>query len=346
MTQKINVTVLGGGSFGTAIANVIAGNGFDTFLWMRDPERAEQTQSLRQNMPYLPGYQLAEPLTVTSDLGTAVTGADIIFVAVPSAVFREVVSLARPFMQAGVMVVSTTKGISRDSFTLMSQILSQELVPSIPNIAIGVLSGPNFAREMIQGQITGSVIASVDARLVNRVQDLIGSSKFRIYSSEDCYGVELAGALKNIYAIIVGMTHARQYGSNTTALLMTRALAEMGRFAHALGADPMTFLGLAGVGDLILTCSSTLSRNFRVGYAMGEGKSLTRALKEVRQVVEGVNTLRLVIEKAKALEVSMPLAEALYALLFEGETADSIINQLMLSEHNSDVDFTGAIRDE
>ncbi|MGH1487624.1 MAG: NAD(P)H-dependent glycerol-3-phosphate dehydrogenase [Cellvibrionaceae bacterium] len=346
MTDNIKVAVLGGGSFGTAIANVIASNGFPTSLWMRDSTRAEQAQSLRENQNYLPGYKLADALTVTSELAAVIADADIIFVSVPSAVFRDVVKLAKPHLADNAMVVSTTKGISRDGFTLMSQILAEELTPAIPGVSIGVLSGPNFAKEMIQGQITGSVIASTSNNLVARVQELIGSSQFRIYSSEDCYGVELAGALKNIYAIIAGMTQARQYGSNTMALLMTRALAEMGRFAHALGADPMTFLGLAGVGDLILTCNSTLSRNYRVGYAMGEGKSLTRALKEVRQVVEGVNTLRLVKEKAEELNVHMPLASALYALLFEGETADNIINQLMLSEQNSDVDFTGAIRDE
>ncbi|MEO0444077.1 MAG: NAD(P)H-dependent glycerol-3-phosphate dehydrogenase [Pseudomonadota bacterium] len=346
MTKSIHVTVLGGGSFGTAIANVIASNGFNTHLWMRDAKRAQQVQQSRENAHYLPGFNLADTLVATSDLEKSLSGANVVFVSVPSAVFREVVCAARPFMGPGVMVISTTKGISRDGFILMSQILEQELGRRIDDLAIGVLSGPNFAREMIQGQITGSVVASTNHLLVETVQSLLSSGKFRIYSSKDCYGVELAGALKNIYAIIAGMTQARQYGNNTMALLMTRALAEMGRFAHALGADPMTFLGLAGVGDLILTCNSTLSRNYRVGYAMGEGKSLTRALKEVRQVVEGVNTLRLVKERAEALKVHMPLANALYALLFQGETADNIIKQLMLSEQNSDVDFTGAIRDE
>jgi glycerol-3-phosphate dehydrogenase (NAD(P)+) len=340
------VAVLGGGSFGTAIANVIAGNGFDTHLWMRDPERAKQAQANRENTAYLPGYRLADSLKISSDMAETVSQSDIVFVSVPSAAFREVTQLARPYMKEGHMVVSTTKGISRDGFTLMSEILQEELKGSVPDVSIGVLSGPNFAKEMIQGQITGSVIASENPVLVATVQGLLESSKFRIYSSEDCYGVELAGALKNIYAIIAGMTQARHYGNNTIALLMTRALAEMGRFAHALGADPMTFLGLAGVGDLILTCNSTLSRNYRVGYAMGEGKSLTRALKDVRQVVEGVNTLRLVVQKASELDVQMPLATALYKLLFEGETADNIIDELMLSEQNSDVDFTGAIRDE
>ncbi|MFT6791906.1 MAG: glycerol-3-phosphate dehydrogenase (NAD(P)+), partial [Cellvibrionaceae bacterium] len=199
------------------------------------------------------------------------------------------------------------------------------------------------AKEMIRGEITGSVIASADDDLIKNVQQLLASERFRIYSSKDCYGVELAGALKNIYAIMAGMIEARQYGHNTMALLLTRALSEMGLFAHALGADPMTFLGLAGVGDLILTCNSNLSRNFRVGYAMGAGESLASAIKSVGQVVEGVNTLRLVKEKAESLGVEMPLVLALYALLFEGESPDSIISQLMLGEQNSDVDFTGAM---
>ncbi len=340
MKESFTVAVLGGGSFGTAISNVIAGNGFPTRLWMRDPERASNTQTSRENSAYLPGYPLADLLTITSDLAAAVQDCDLIFLSVPSSSFRDVAKLVKPYLPSGAMVISTTKGIGRDGFVMMSEILSQEL----PDASIGVVSGPNFAKEMIQGQLTGSVIASLDKALIERVQDVLGSGLFRIYSSNDCYGVELAGALKNIYAIIAGMAHARNYGQNTLALLMTRALAEMGRFAHALGADPMTFLGLAGVGDLILTCNSDLSRNYRVGYAMGQGKSLTTAMKSVGQVVEGVNTLRLVKNKAEELNVYMPLVAALHALLFEGASADSIIKQLMMSEQNSDVDFTGAIR--
>ncbi len=334
------IAIIGGGSFGTALAHVVASNHFETRLWMRDSQRALETQSSRENIRYLPGHTLAESLTISCDLKAVIDGCDIIFVSVPSSSFREVVQHIRPFIKDSMGVVSTTKGIGRDGFTVMSEILKQEL----PNNAIGVLSGPNFAKEMVQGQLTGSVIASVDDTLVKVIQDILGSGLFRIYSSNDCYGVELAGALKNIYALMVGMAQARHYGQNTLALLMTRALAEMGRFAHALGADPMTFLGLAGVGDLFLTCNSNLSRNYRVGFAMGEGKSLTSAIKSVGQVVEGVNTLRLVKTKAGELNVDMPLVDALYALLFEGASADSIIDQLMLSEQNSDVDFTGAIR--
>jgi glycerol-3-phosphate dehydrogenase (NAD(P)+) len=334
------VAVIGGGSFGTALAHVVATNHSETRLWMRDELRAVDAQSSRENKRYLPGHSLAQALTISSDLEAVISGCDVVFVSVPSSSFREVIQAIRPFIEDSMGVVSTTKGIGRDGFTVMSEILKQEL----PSNVIGVLSGPNFAKEMIQGQLTGSVIASVDDGLIKKVQDILGSGLFRIYSSHDCYGVELAGALKNIYALIVGMAQARDYGQNTLALLMTRALSEMGRFAHALGADPMTFLGLAGVGDLFLTCNSNLSRNYRVGYAMGKGKSLTAAMKSVGQVVEGVNTLRLVKPKAQELNVEMPLVDALYALLFEGASADSIIDQLMLSEQNSDVDFTGAIR--
>lgn len=340
MTKQLSITVIGGGSFGTAIANVMANNGFSTTLWMRDSLKAKNAQQTRENADYLPGYRLSDNLTISDNLATSVANSQIIFISVPSSSFLDVVRLVRPHLLDEAMLVSTTKGIGRDGFKLMSQILSEEL----PEYPIGVLSGPNFAKEMIQGQLTGSVIASESAALISQIQSLLGSSKFRIYSSQDCYGVELAGALKNIYAIIAGMADASDYGQNTLALLMTRALAEMGRFAHALGADPMTFLGLAGVGDLILTCNSNLSRNYRVGYAMGEGKSLVAAMKGVGQVVEGVNTLRLVKQKAEELKIDMPLVSALHALLFEGASADSIIKQLMLSEQNSDVDFTGAIR--
>ena len=340
MPNSLNAVVLGGGSFGTAIANVIASNGIATVLWMRDTERAVQTEQARENSAYLPGYKLVEALKVTSDIELALAGKDLVFFSVPSSAVRQVAQQIKPLMPLSAQIVSTTKGIARDGFTLMSQILLEEL----PGHSLGVLSGPNFAKEMIKGEITGSVIASLDADLIANVQQVLASKKFRIYSSHDCYGVELAGALKNIYAIIAGMVEARSYGHNTLALLITRALAEMGRFAHALGADPMTFLGLAGVGDLILTCNSNLSRNFRVGYALGSGQSLTGAIKSVGQVVEGVNTLRLVKDKAEELGVTMPLVAALYALLFEGASPDTIINQLMLSEQNSDVDFTGAIR--
>ena len=338
--SRLKAAVLGGGSFGTAIANVIADNGYHTCLWMRDASRAQHIQQSRVNARYLPDLMLSPQLTITADRDAALLQADVVFVAIPSASFREVLLAIKSTLPKQTLLVSTTKGIDKDGFMLMSQIIADIL----PNNPVGVLSGPTFAKEMVGRQLTGSVIASRDEKLVTAVQLLLSSESFRIYSSDDCYGVELAGALKNIYAIIAGMAKARAYGHNTMALLMTRALAEMGRFAHKLGADPMTFLGLAGVGDLILTCGSDLSRNYRVGYALGSGQTLTAAMKSLGQVVEGVNTLRLVKSKAEELGVAMPLVEALYALLFEDASPDSIIKQLMLSGQNSDVDFTGAMR--
>ncbi len=329
------VTVLGGGSFGTAIANIIASNGHNTFLWMRHNERAAKCQIERENPEYLPGYRLHDNLTVTADLPMAVEQSGLVIVSVPSESFRQVTRLAAPHIKPGSIVVTTTKGIEEQGFTLMSQILEQEL----DNVRIGALSGPNFAKEIIQHQHTGSVIASEDEGVCTIVQQVMSSDTFRIYSNRDRYGVELGGALKNIYAIVSGMAAALGSGHNTSAMLLTRSLAEMSRFGNELGADSMTFLGLAGVGDLILTCTSSLSRNYRVGYALGQGKTLQTALAEVGQVAEGVNTLRIVKHKAEELGVYMPLVSGLYAVLFEQQDIAAVVQRLMTAEMSQDVDL-------
>jgi glycerol-3-phosphate dehydrogenase (NAD(P)+) len=337
MNHSPKVAVIGGGSFGTALASTIGLNDFPVYLWMRDSVRADEITYSRENTRYLPGFTLNPLVYVVADLEQALTQCELVFISVPSSVFRDVVCQIKPYLAESAYVVSTTKGIDADGFRLMSQILEHEL----PNHPRGVLSGPNFAKEMIQQQLTGSVIASENPSLIERVQATLCSSTFRVYSNDDCYGVELAGALKNIYAIIVGMAEARHCGQNTLAMLMTRSLAEMGRFSHHMGANPMTLLGLAGVGDLILTCGSSLSRNYRLGYALGSGKTYTQAIDEIGQVVEGVNTLRLVKEKADEMKVYMPLASALYALMFDQQSVDNIIAQLMSSDHSDDVNFTG-----
>lgn len=329
------VTVLGGGSFGTAISNIIAGNGHATFLWMRDVERAAKCQIERENPEYLPGYHLHDNLTVTADLPMAVQQSDMVVMSVPSESFRQVTRLAAPYIQPRTIVVTTTKGIEEQGFTLMSQILEQEL----SDVRIGALSGPNFAKEIIQDQHTGSVIASEDESVCTSVQQVLSSDTFRIYSNRDRYGVELGGALKNIYAIVSGMAAALGSGHNTSAMLLTRSLAEMSRFGSELGADSMTFLGLAGVGDLILTCTSNLSRNYRVGYALGQGKTLQAALVEVGQVAEGVNALRIVKHKADELGVYMPLVSGLYAVLFEQQDIAAVVQRLMTGEMSQDVDL-------
>lgn len=329
------ITVLGGGSFGTAVANIIASNGNSTFLWMRNAERAATCQVQRENPEYLPGYKLHDNLTVTADLAGALQQSDMVVVSVPSESFREVVRQAAPYIRPDTIVVSTTKGIEEQGFTLMSQILEQELT----GVRIGALSGPNFAKEIIQHQPTGTVIASEDERVRVSVQQVLSSRTFRVYANRDRYGVELGGALKNIYAIVSGMAAALGCGHNTSAMLLTRSLAEMSRFANEMGANSMTFLGLAGVGDLILTCTSNLSRNYRVGYALGQGKSLETALDEVGQVAEGVNTLKIVKHKADAMDVYMPLATGLYAVLFEQRDIEAVVQRLMTGEMSQDVDF-------
>jgi glycerol-3-phosphate dehydrogenase (NAD(P)+) len=337
MTNELKVAVLGGGSFGTAIANIIAANGHHTHLWMRDASAATEIETARENSRYLPGYRLNDGLHITADLVKAVADSDLVFVSIPSHSFRQVTRDIKPLLKADTIVVSTAKGIEPEGFTLMSQILEQEL----PDHRIGVLSGPNFAREIVQQQQTGSVVASDDESVAVCVQNTLRSETFRVYANSDRYGVELGGALKNIYAIVCGMAAALGAGQNTQAMLITRSLAEMGRFASHLGANPMTFLGLAGVGDLILTCTSNLSRNYRLGYALGQGKPLEETVASLGQVAEGVNTLKQVKHKADEAGIYMPLVSGLHAILFENKKIADVARGLMLGENNFDVDYLG-----
>jgi glycerol-3-phosphate dehydrogenase (NAD(P)+) len=268
-------------------------------------------------------------------LERAVADADTVFFAVPSSSIRQLARQACPFLKPGTILISTAKGIESDSFMLPSQILEQE----IPQCEAGVISGPNLAREIAAFEITATVVASDNDSLCAQVQALLGSKYFRVYANHDRYGVELAGALKNIYAIVSGIAEAMGAGQNTKSVVLTRSLAEMSRFAVKLGANPLTFLGLSGVGDLYVTCTSPLSRNFRIGVALGQGKTLDQAIAEVGQVAEGVNTTKLVKEKADALGIYMPLASALYATLFEQRPIMESLKTMMLAEQNTDVEF-------
>lgn len=331
----LKVAILGGGSFGTAIANIIAVNHHQARLWIRDEKRAAECRESRVNAQYLPHYRLADNLHFCSDLAECVHECDLVVIAIPSKSFREVARKVAPLLTPGTIVVSTTKGIEVDSFTLMSQVLEQELTGA----KIGVLSGPNFASEIIANQYTASVVASEHADVLALVPRVFSSGTFRVYTNSDRYGVELAGALKNIYAIITGMAAALGCGHNTLAMLLTRSLAEMSRFANTLGANTMTFLGLAGVGDLILTCTSDLSRNYRAGFAVGKGQTLEQAMSDIGQAVEGVNTLVTVKQKADEFGVYMPLVQALHAVLFENKKIETIIQQLMTGEANTDVEY-------
>ena len=329
------VSVIGGGSFGTVLANIAAQNGHDVMFWMRSSQVVEDVNRQHENPQYLPGYELSQKVVASTDMEAAVAGSDIIFVAVPSSSFRQVVQSVAAHAPERAILVSTTKGIEPGAFKLMSQILGEEL----PEARIGVLSGPNLAKEIASKHLTGTVIASSHDAVRELVRDVLKSEFFKVYTNDDMFGVELGGSLKNIYAIIAGVAAAIGMGHNTNSMLVTRSLTEMARFGRELGADPMTFLGLSGVGDLIVTCSSALSRNYRIGFALGQGKSTEEAVAEVGQVAEGVNTVKLVVEKADALGVYMPLATGLYQVIYEGQSIGNIISSLMMSEQNLDVEF-------
>ncbi len=335
MTDKHKVAIVGGGSFGTAIANIVADNGHDVCLWMRNAERVAEVNAQHTNSAYLPEISLNPALGASSDLADTVKGCDVVFVAVPSKSCRDVARQLAPLLEPGAMIVSTTKGIEVDSNELMSEVLREEL----GDVSIGVMSGPNLAKELAAREITGTVIASEDARLTQCIQDLLQSSYFRVYAGSDIYGVELAGALKNVYAIVAGMAAALGVGHNTISMLITRSLAEMSRYAVHKGADPLTFLGLAGVGDLFVTCTSPLSRNYRVGYALGQGRDLNEVVAELGQVAEGVNTLKLLKQQSQQLDIYMPLVNGLYAIIYQGKTVSEVIGDMMWAEQSRDVEF-------
>ncbi|WP_421921527.1 NAD(P)H-dependent glycerol-3-phosphate dehydrogenase [Marinobacter salarius] len=330
-----DVAVLGGGSFGSAMAKVLGENGHTVHFWMRDEAQADEIRNTGINSRYMPDVPLTGDIQPTTSLPEAVGKAEIVFVAIPSKAFRSVIRENSSEFREGQIVVSLTKGIEEHGFKLMSEILQEE----IPRSRIGVLSGPNLAGEIVSQDLTATVIAAKDPDVRRTVQELLGCEYLRVYANVDVYGVELAGALKNIYAIVAGLASARNLGENAKAMLITRGLAEMSRFAVSLGANPMTFMGLAGVGDLIVTCTSPKSRNYRVGYAVGNGQALDEAVAELGQVAEGIYTLKLVKEKSEAIGIYMPLVRGLYEILYDGASISAVINSLMMSVQNSDVEF-------
>ncbi len=327
--------VIGGGSFGTVVANILADNKVKTVQWMRNDVVADAINNENTNPDYLPGVRLNPELRATTDLLEAVKGADVIFVSIPSKFVRQVVESFAGSLTPDQVLISTTKGIEPERFLLMSQVI-QEVCP---NNTVGVISGPNLAKEIARRELAATVIALENSEIRRSLQEALSCEYFRVYASNDIYGVELGGALKNIYAIVSGFVAALDMGENSKAMIITRSLAEMSRFAEALGANPMTFLGLAGVGDLVVTCMSNLSRNFRVGYALGKGQSLEESVDELGEVAEGVNTIGYVKSKADELGIYMPLVNGAYEILFNGADPKTIAKNLMTGEAAADVEF-------
>ncbi len=304
------VAVIGAGSWGTTVAGLTAVHA-PTRLWARDAALAAAIDRDRINPRYLAGHLLPEGLGATHRIDEAVADASLVIMAVPSHGFRAVATELAAWLPAGVPVLSLTKGLERGSHLRMTEVLA-ELLPDNPT---GVLTGPNLASEVAAGQPTAAVVAVQDQVIACRVQDLLLSRTFRVYTSADVPGCEIAGALKNVLAVAAGISDGLGFGDNTRAALITRGLAEMGRLGERLGGDRMTFTGLAGVGDLVATCTSPRSRNRTVGVALGQGRSLADILAEMTMVAEGVKTARPMVELAGSVGVEVPIAVQVADLL-------------------------------
>ena len=334
MENSKSVAVLGGGSFGTVLANLAASNGYNVSLWVRDSEQALRINSEGANTTYHPELKLSKNITASDNLKEVLNNRSIIFIATPSIVFEQIVIRVSDYIDEKPYLVSCTKGILDDPFRLLSDIISSKLKNTI-----GVLSGPNLAKEIADEKIAGTVIASPDESLINIVKSVLSSETFKIYSSKDMQGVEMAGALKNIYAVICGMAESLKVGENAIGLILTRSMAEMSRFAVAKGANPITFLGLSGMGDLVATCMSTLSRNYQLGFNIGTGMSLSKAKESVGQVAEGVRTLEVVLKESSKLNIKMPLVESMYNIIYNNASPNTLIDDLINNPNEVDVEF-------
>jgi glycerol-3-phosphate dehydrogenase (NAD(P)+) len=322
------VAVVGSGAWGTTLALVLAQKGARVRLWEHDAERAHAMQRDRANDIFLPGVALPANLDITADLAAAVTDAEIVFFVVPSQRMRANAESAAPFIAPGAIAVSASKGLEVGTRARMTQVLRAELPPG-PRDRLAALSGPNLAREVAEGKPAASVIASTDDATAQQVQALLTTQRLRVYSTDDVVGVELGGTLKNVIAIAIGCADGLGFGDNTKAALMTRGLAEMVRLALAEGGHPLTLAGLAGLGDLIATCSSPLSRNYSLGREMtSTGKRLAEVLSTRRSVAEGVLAARVAVQMAAQHDIEMPIAAAL-CRFFDGEDAHDLVNALM-----------------
>lgn len=321
------VAILGAGSWGTALADVAARCGNEVALWGRRVEQVRHMIETRRNPDYLRKYRLAPEIAPTADLGEAVRDSDVIVVAVSSSGIRDFAGRLAPACGGDVPVVSVTKGLEPGSDLRMTQVLAERLGPGSREI-LCALSGPNFAEEIIRGLPAGTVVACENGACARRVQDILSSHVLRVYTSDDLIGVELGGALKNVYAIAVGIVESLGLGVNVQATLITRGLTELARLGVRLGAHPFTFAGLSGLGDIVLTCTSDLSRNRRAGLALGRGQSLEE-ISAAGETVEGIRAARAVRELARQCEVEMPIAEQLCQILFEGKDPMAAVEELM-----------------
>ena len=327
MSEPVRAAVVGAGAWGTALAALLARNGHEVRIWSYEPEVAEAINAARRN-PYLEGVELPAGLCAETDLAAAVRDAPLVVSAVPSQFVRHVMSEAAVALERDALVVSASKGLELGSLLRMDEVLA-EVLPAGGMDGFCVLSGPSFAREVAGAGPTAVVIGSRNAAAAERARALFQTSWFRVYTSADVVGIEIGGALKNVIAIAAGTTAGLGYGHNTLAALITRGLAEITRLGLALGAERATFYGLAGLGDLVLTCTGSLSRNRTVGYRIGQGERLDDVLSDMTAVAEGVKTTEAARELARRHGVEMPITEQMYAILHEGRRPDEALRALM-----------------
>lgn len=332
--MRIQVTVVGAGSWGTTVAALSAKN-TPTTLWARDPDLAVQIDTEKRNGRYLGDFRLPDALRCTSDLEAAVRGADVVVMGVPSKGFRATLATLAPWVRPWVPIVSLTKGLELDTRLRMSQIVAQEL----PGHPVAVLTGPNLAKEILAGDAAASVLAIDDVHVAGALQPLFADDLFRVYTHHDVVGCEIGGVLKNVIAIASGMADGLGTGDNTRATVITRGLAEMIRFGEALGGEEATFSGLAGMGDLIATCISSQSRNRSVGEQLGLGRTIEEIIGEMHMVAEGVPTSKVVHEMAIELGIEMPIADEVFAACHQGRSAHDAYRGLLRRKtgHERDV---------
>ncbi len=326
--MRERIGVIGGGSWGTALAKLLAEKGYPVSLWLHNPERCREIAEKRENATYLAGIALPYNLIPSTSLQEVVTGKTALIIVVPSHVFRAVMTEAASLIADRPLLVSASKGIEDETSKTMLGVLEEILPPSLHR-RMCALSGPSFAREVARGMPTAVTAASADAEAAAECQAMLTTSFFRVYTSTDVVGVELGGAVKNVIAIAAGLSDGLGFGYNSRAALITRGIAEVARLGARLGADPRTLAGLAGLGDLVLTCTSDLSRNRSVGLRLGKGERLSDVLADMKMVAEGVRNAKSVYHLARKLGVEMPITEQVYLLLHEGKSARQAVVDLM-----------------
>ncbi|MBW1888915.1 MAG: NAD(P)-dependent glycerol-3-phosphate dehydrogenase [Deltaproteobacteria bacterium] len=336
-TDKIKIGVVGAGSWGTALANLLAHKGGCVDLWVFEDEVREQIRQARENKVFLPGILLSDNLAPSTDIGSVVADKDFLLMVVPSHLVRSVAGDIAAHISPGTIVISASKGIENKTHLTMTQVLA-EMLPSVSPTNLSVLSGPSFAREVAVNVPTVVTVAARDPEVALRVQHVFATPYFRVYTSDDPMGVELGGAVKNVIAIAAGIVDGLGLGLNTRAALITRGQTEIRRLGLKLGANPRTFTGLAGIGDLILTCTGDLSRNHTVGKQIGQGKTLKAILSEMRMVAEGVKTSKSVYNLARKLGVEMPISSEIYQVLYNDVPPKEALFRLMTRDLKDELD--------